>query len=166
MTHGPKARVPFRRRRDEKTDYRRRLKLLRSGLPRAVVRKTLRNTIVQIVSYDQTGDRVIASAVGTELYKYGWNHNAGNISAAYLTGFLAGKRAKAKGVDVVVLDIGLSTPTRGSKVFASLKGLLDAGLDIPHDEGVLPSQERMEGKHISEDVMRSFREVKAKLEAK
>ncbi len=78
---------------------------------------------------------------------------------------LAGKRAKAKGITTAVLDIGLSTPTPGSRVFASLKGLLDAGIDVPHDEGILPKDERFQGQHLGENVIQLFKEVKAKLEA-
>ena len=49
MTQGPHYRTPFRRRREGRTDYRTRSKLLRSGKPRIVVRKTLRQTIVHII---------------------------------------------------------------------------------------------------------------------
>lgn len=162
-------RVPFRRRREGKTNYRRRLNLLKGGMPRAVVRKSLQNTSVQIVTYDSGGDKVVASAISIELKKFGWTAGTGNVTAAYLTGLLAGKRAKSKGVETAVLDIGLSAPVPGSKVFASLKGLLDSGIEIPHDEEVLPDQGRLEGKHLvkryGENVMQAFKEVKAKLEA-
>ena len=169
MTIGPRTKVPFRRRREGKTNYRRRLNLLKGGMPRAVVRKSLQNTSVQIVTYDSGGDKIVASAISRELRKFGWNVGTGNLTAAYLTGLLAGKRAKSKGVQTAVLDIGLSSPVPGSRVFASLKGLLDAGIEIPHDEGVLPAKDRLEGKHLvkryGENVMQAFKEVKAKLEA-
>ena len=61
MAHGAKYRVPFRRRREGKTDYRKRLKLLLSRKPRLVVRKSLNNIIAQIVEYDEKGDRVVVS---------------------------------------------------------------------------------------------------------
>jgi large subunit ribosomal protein L18 len=41
-------------------------------------------------------------------------------------------------------------PVPGSKVFAVLKGALDAGLQIPHGEEVLPPEDRISGKHISQ----------------
>jgi large subunit ribosomal protein L18 len=100
-----------------------------------------------------------------ELVRLGWSPATGNLPAAYLTGLLAGKRAKAKGIESAVLDIGLNSPTKGSRVFACLKGLLDAGIEIPHDEEVLPSADRLEGKHLGENVMKAFKDVKAKLEA-
>jgi len=165
VSYGPRTKVPFRRRREGKTDYRRRLKLLKGNLPRAVVRKSLQNISVQIALYDQGGDTIVASAVSKELRRFGWNLNTGNVPAAYLTGLLAGKRAKAKGIAAAVLDIGLNSPARGARMFASLKGLLDAGIDIPHDESVLPSPERLQGKHLGEAAVKAFGEVKTKMEA-
>ena len=49
-------------------------------------------------------------------------------------------------------------------MFAALKGLLDAGLAVPHSPEVLPSKERLRGEHIGEAVPKSFDDVKAKLE--
>lgn len=165
MAKGPRYRVPFRRRREGKTDYRRRLALLKSGKVRAVVRKTLANTIVQFVDFTPEGDRVLASAISKELERFAWKVGTGNVPAAYLTGYLAGKRALAAGVKEAVLDIGLHPPTGGGRVFAALKGVLDAGVRIPHGEEVLPDEARIRGEHISEEVLKLFEEVKAKLEA-
>jgi large subunit ribosomal protein L18 len=66
-----------------------------------------------------------------------------------LAGFLCGQRAKAKGVTEAVLDIGLHSPSKGGRVFAALKGVLDAGIEVPHSEEKLPEEERIEGKHIA-----------------
>ncbi len=165
MSQGPRYRVPMRRRREGRTDYRRRLGLMRSGLPRAVVRKTLNNTIVQIIEFKDGGDRVIASSVSKELVKHDWRAPTGNVPAAYLTGFLAGKKALAKGVRGAVLDMGLHEPRRGTRVFAALKGMVDAGLEIPHGVEVLPPEARIRGEHIKPEVTENFGRVKAKLEA-
>lgn len=162
---GPHYRVPFRRRRSGRTDYRMRAKLLRSAKPRAVVRKTLNQTIVQIVVSEPTGDRVVASAQSLELRKHGWTAGTGNVPAAYLTGYLAGKRAAAKGVSEAVLDIGRQRPSKGGRVFAALGGLLESGVALPHDAAVLPTKERLRGSHIQETVAKLFDDVKAKLEA-
>src|SRR5687768_18409510 len=98
MANGPRYHVQFRRRREGRTDYRTRLALLRSGEHRVVVRKTLRNVIVQVVAFDPTGDKVVASAEARELAKLGWTGYTRNTPSAYLTGLLAGMRAKAAGV--------------------------------------------------------------------
>jgi len=150
MGRGPRYRVPWRRRREGKTNYRRRLALIRSGKPRLVVRKTLNYIIVQVVEPAIEGDRIIAAAHSRELVKkYGWKGGTKNTSAAYLTGLLAAYRARLNGVEEAVLDIGLQDPVPGARVFAALKGALDAGLNIPHSEDILPSWERIRGEHIS-----------------
>jgi large subunit ribosomal protein L18 len=164
-TQGPHYRVPFRRRREGRTDYRHRAHALRAGVPRAVVRKTLNQTLVQLVVADPTGDRVLASARSFDLREFGWSAGAGNVPAAYLTGFLAGRRAKANGVQEAVLDIGLHKPTKGGRVFAALQGLVDAGVAIPHGEDITPTAERIRGDHIGEKVTKIFAEVKKKVEA-
>lgn len=165
MTQGPHYRVPFRRRREGRTDYRVRSKLLRSGKARVVVRKTLNQTIVQFVLADAAGDRVLASAQSLELKDHGWSAGTGNLPAAYLTGFLAGKKASAKGVKEAILDIGVQRPSKGGRLFAALQGLLDSGVAVPHSPEVLPSKDRLRGAHIGEEVAKQFDIVKSKLEA-
>ncbi|MCD6503493.1 MAG: 50S ribosomal protein L18 [Thermoplasmata archaeon] len=159
MAHGPTYKVPFRRRREGKTNYRKRLALLKSGKPRMVVRKTLRRIIVQFIEYDPKGDRVIACADSKDLEKYGWRGSGKNTPAAYLVGYLAAKRALSKGLKEAVLDIGLHRPVRGARVFAALKGALDAGMEIPHGDDIFPSDERIRGEHISEEVVKMFEEA-------
>lgn len=149
MATGPRYRVAFRRRRDGKTNYRRRKALVLSGLPRFVVRCTLRRVIAQVIRAEIVGDEVLVSADSSELAKrFGWLGNCSNSPSAYLTGLLCGFRALASGVKEAVLDIGLRSPTKGSRVFAALKGVLDSGVLVPHDEGVLPSEERVQGQNI------------------
>ena len=46
------------------------------------------------------------------------------------------------------MDIGLIAPTKGAKIFATLSGVLDAGVAVPHDGGKMV-KERIEGKHIA-----------------
>ncbi len=151
MAKGPSYRVPFRRRREGRTDYQLRKRLILSGLPRLTIRGTLKNMIAQIIESKATGDEVIASANSGELKKtYGWQGACGNVPAAYLTGLLCGYRAAAKGVEKAVLDLGLQSPSRGARVFAALKGIVDAGVNVPHDEGVLPDEARIGGHHIAD----------------
>lgn len=156
MAHGPRYHVRFRRRREGRTDYKRRLALLRSGEHRAVVRRTNRSLSVQFVGYDAVGDEIVAQAEALELPELGWTGNTGNTPAAYLTGLLAGTRALEQGVESAVLDIGLQVPSRGGALFAALKGILDAGVEIPHGDGIFPSEERLQGAHIDEALVASF----------
>jgi large subunit ribosomal protein L18 len=151
MATGPSYRVPFRRRREGKTDYRSRRALVLSRLPRLVVRRTLKHIIVQIVEAEVAGDQVVASAHSRELAKtYGWQGNCRNVPAAYLTGLLCGLKAIVHGVKKAVLDIGLHSPSRGSRVFAALKGVLDAGVTVLHSESILPDETRIGGRHIAD----------------
>ena len=162
MATSPRTRVPFRRRREGRTNYRTRLALLKSQETRLVVRRTNGNVIVQFVDWTQTGDAVKATAVAQELKKMGWEGSAKNTPAAYLTGLLAGKRAAQAGVESAVLDIGRHTPTKGSRVFAALKGVLDAGIDVPHGgEDIYPSEERLSGAFL--ELESNFNAVKAKI---
>jgi len=149
MAKSPSYRVPFRRRREGKTNYRLRKALVLSRLPRLVVRRTLKHINIQIVKAEASGDKVIVSAYSRELAKtYGWQGSSGNVPAAYLTGLLCGLRAVAHGVKKTVLDLGLQSPSRGARVFAALKGVLDAGVAVPHSENVLPDETRISGKHV------------------
>lgn len=147
MVEGPRYHVPFRRRREGKTNYRSRLALVKSKRPRAVVRKSLSGTTVQLIAFDRVGDRVLAQASYTDLRKLGWNHSLKDVTASYLIGLLAGTKAKSADISDAVLDIGLQEPTGGSRVFAALKGLVDAGMNIPHSPEIFPADGRLSGEH-------------------
>lgn len=164
MKTGPRYHVKPRRHRERKTDYRRRLRLLRSKKPRIVVRKSLREIRVQFIEFSPEGDKVLVSAVSDELAKqYNWKFSLSSTPAAYLTGLLAGKRAKDKGIEEGVLDIGLHHPTLGGKLFASLKGVLDAGVACPHDDSMIPKDDRINGAHINKDIKPLVGEIRHKI---
>ena len=149
MAKSGNYRVKLRRRREGKTDYQARKALVVSGKPRLVTRASLKNVTVQVTMAKPHGDEVLASANSRELIKnYGWKAPTGNVPAAYLTGLLCGLKAKKKGVEEAILDIGLISPTKGSKIFAVLSGVLDAGVDVPHSEEKIV-KERMKGEHIA-----------------
>lgn len=151
MATSPSYRVAFRRRREGKTDYQQRRSLVASGLHRMVTRGSLKNISIQLVKAEMGGDKVIVSAHSDELAKkYGWQGGGGSLPVAYLTGLLCGYKAIANGVTKAVLDLGLQAPTKGSRVFAALKGALDAGVIIPHDESKLPDEKRIQGVHVTE----------------
>ncbi len=149
LARGPRYRVKYRRRREGKTNYRKRLKLLISKKPRLVVRVTNRRVIAQIVEYAEEGDRILVAVDSLKLKDYGWKGDENNTPAAYLTGLLIAKMAEKAGIKEAVLDIGLHSPTRGSRVFAVLRGAVEAGLDVPHSEEVFPDDDRIRGEHIA-----------------
>ncbi len=150
MATGPRYNVPMRRRREVRTDYHQRLRLLKSGKPRLVARKSNKHTTAQLIAPGPQGDETLASAHSSDLDDYGWDAPTGNISAAYLTGLLAGTRAVEAGIEEAVLDIGLNTATPGNKVFAVQEGAIDAGLEIPHNDSVLADWSRTRGEHVAE----------------
>jgi large subunit ribosomal protein L18 len=139
----------MRRRREVRTNYHQRLRLLKSGKPRLVARNSNRHVRAQLVTTGPQGDRTLASAHSGDLAEYGWEAPTGNLPAAYLTGLLAGARAVQADLDEAVLDIGLNTATPGNKVFAVQEGAIDAGLDVPHNESVFADWERTRGGHIA-----------------
>jgi large subunit ribosomal protein L18 len=141
--------LKFRRQREGKTDYRKRLSLLKSGATRVIIRRYANSVIVQLSNYDEIGDKTQIYVRSVELKKFGWNASTGNIPAAYLTGFLAGKKAIAKKIDAGIVDLGLQKSSKESRIYAAVKGLIDAGVKINCDEKVLPSEERIKGLHIS-----------------
>ncbi len=164
MSTGPRYRVPFRRRREGRTDYRVRLKLLKGGVPRAVVRFSGRRVEVAMVNYAPTGDRVVAQATSFELGQLEFPPGSRTSTpAAYLTGYLAGLRAKAAGIENAILDLGLRRPTQGGRILAALKGLLDAGVDIPHGETTFPTADRLNGTHLPHPLPAPLESYKLKL---
>lgn len=167
MAYGKKQRRKYARRESGQTDYRRRLKLLRGGQPRAVVRVTNTQTICQLAGYKPDGDEILAEATGSSLVtKHKWPKDASrkSVPASYLVGYALAKSAIAAGHDSAVLDIGLAASTKGNRVFAALKGMVDGGLDIPHGESVLPDEERISGAHISDSIAKSLETSKKSIE--
>lgn len=135
-----------KRRLQSKTNYKKRLILLKGSLPRLVVRKTNRYVIIQIIESKNAQDKIVNSVNTHDLLKYGWPEtkkgSLKSITACYLGGFLTGKKSKVK---KVILDTGLIPNTKGSRVYAVVKGILDAGIEINCDEKVFPSEERIKG---------------------
>ena len=141
--------VQYRRKREGMTDYRKRLKYLSSGVPRLVIRRSLRYYIAQLVVYAPKGDKTVAVANSGELKKFGWTNGSGNMPSAYLTGLLLAKRAVAAKHSEGIVDLGLNISIGGSCFYAVVKGAIDGGMKIPCGEEALPSKERLEGSHIA-----------------
>jgi large subunit ribosomal protein L18 len=153
--------VHFRRRRKGRTDYQRRLGLLKSGISRIVVRKTNRYIIVEVCNNTPKGDVTIAQGTSKALKEYGFAGKC-NAPSAYLTGFLVGRMAKKAGASAVILDIGLHASTQGSIIFCALKGAIDAGLESSLNEEKLPAADRINGTHIK--VQDDFAKAKQAIE--
>lgn len=149
MGHGPRYRRPFRRRAEGKTNYQKRLKLLKSHKTRLVIRASNNHIQVQLVESKIGGDKILVSAFSKELKsKFSYSANTGNIPAAYLTGYLAGLRAKKVNIEEAILDLGIFY--HKTRVLAAFKGVLKAGIDIPHRDEFFPEnlEKRITGSHI------------------
>ncbi len=140
--------IKRRRRAKSLTNYKKRIALLKSRLPRVVIRKSNRSITAQVVSYKPEGDKVEVSAASAELKAFGWVPKA-NMPTAYLTGMLLAKKAKEKGIKgSAVLDIGLHKPIKGNVIFSAAKGCKDNGISLIANIEV--DESRLSGKHIAE----------------
>ena len=165
--------ILYRRKREGRTNYTRRLKLLLSRKPRLVVRLTNQRVIAQLVQFTPKGDQVLVGADSFALKKLGWTYSCKNIPAMYLTGLLLAKKAIEKGHKLAILDVGLRNPKPRGKTYSFLKGVIDGGLTIPHgEEKIFPIEERLTGKHIHlksgsqpEDITKLFETLKQKVSA-
>lgn len=157
---GPTYLVHYRRRREGKTNFAKRLALVKSGKPRMVVRRSNKHVRIQFVEFDAKGDRTLLTVDDASLKKnFNWPSRR-NVWTAYLTGLYAGREAGKKGVKEFVLDMGSYTPSKGNLVFAALKGAVDAGLAARFDEGMVPS-----GKLANppDGIKKAFEDAKARI---
>lgn len=149
---------------------------------RLVVRFTNRDVICQIVYATLAGDVVVTSAYSHELPRYGLKVGLTNYAATYCTGLLLARRTLQHfGLDatyegntedvgedynveaaddaprpfMAILDTGLKRTSTGSKVFAALKGAVDGGLDVPHNEKRFVGYDR-DSKEFDAETLRKY----------
>lgn len=143
-----------RRRRSGLTDYHSRRRAIASQGTLLVVRVSDKNVSSQFLRPRVQGDQVIASAHSKELTKLGWKGSPKSTPACYMLGLLAGKKAVAKGVKYAVLYTGVTPFVRGSRTAAFVKGVMEAGVNVPFGEKALPGEERLSGKAIADYASR------------
>ena len=157
----------FKRREQGITNYKKRFGMLKSKLPRVVVRITNKRVITHATEFMETGDKTTVFVDSMHLKTLGWKHSVKSLPAAYLTGVLLASTMKERGLNDCIIDLGIKTNTKGSRIFAVLKGASDAGLKFPHSPGYFPEDDRVSGKHIDTyrktDVSKSFADMKAKI---
>ncbi len=159
-----------RRRLEGKTDYAKRIKLLKSEMPRIVFRKTNRYIIAQYVTSKEAQDKIEIGATSKRLKKFGWPEemegSLKSIPASYLTGLLAGKEIISKKLKIPIIDLGMIRALSKNKIFAFIKGLIDAGVKIKCDKENFPEEDRIEGKHMKKYFSKTFKEIKLNIEKK
>lgn len=136
----------LRRIREEKTNYGKRRNLLMGRRDFITVQISNENILVQIHKPELLGDKILSSSHSRSLLSRGWKGSRKSIPAAYLTGYLAGKKAITHGVKSAILYTGTRRYTQ--RIAAALKGVMDAGLEVPADEETFPSGDRISGKHL------------------
>ena len=160
--------IQKRRRRENKTDYLARLKMLKSEKPRLVFRKTNQYVISQYVLSDEAKDKVSIGITSKALLKYGWPESfkgsLKSVPAAYLTGYLMAKKILKDELEAPIVDFGMIRTLHKTKLFAFLKGLIDGGIQINCKEEAFPEEERIEGKSLKEDFSKYFNEIKSKID--
>jgi large subunit ribosomal protein L5e len=109
--------VKWRRRREGKTDYRARHKLITQDKNkylkpkyRLVVRFSNRYVVCQIVHAEVGGDKILCSAHSGELVKHGLPVGLKNYAASYCTGLLLARRL-LKQLDLDEVYTGVEEPT-------------------------------------------------------
>lgn len=168
--------MKYRRRREGKTDYYARQRLIiqdknKYNTPkyRFVVRFTNTDVICQLIYAKIQGDVVVTAAYAHELPNYGVPVGLTNYAAAYCTGLLCARRALTKlGLEKTEfsvedgprpfkanLDVGLARTSSGAKIFGAMKGAVDGGLDIPHSTKRLPGYNK-EKDECDGEVLRKY----------
>jgi large subunit ribosomal protein L18 len=162
-----------RRRRKNKTDYKKRIALLKSESPRIVFRRTNKHIIAQYIKSKEAQDSIEYGVSSKSLTDYGWpkelEGSLKSMPASYLTGFLFGKKVshKQKGKDQnPIIDIGLARKIHKNRFFAFLKGLKDAGINIECKEEFFPEEDKIKGKHLKKDFSDNFEKIKSNIEKK
>jgi len=154
----------YKRRVHKKTNYNKRLGLLKSGKPRLVARLSNMFINLQYVLHSDNNEISKINLISKTIKKYGWEGSCKSIPACYLTGYLFGKTvAKEKLSKDLIFDIGLHKSQNGGRLFGALKGAVDAGLTLNVNEEIYPSQERIEGKDNKKDAL--FKKVKSAIDS-
>jgi large subunit ribosomal protein L18 len=149
----------LRRLREEKTNYKKRGTMLMGK--REFITVNISNTQVQILKPEITGDKVVASAHSRYLLEKGWKGSRKSVPAAYLTGYIAGKKALVKGSKGAILYTGTRKYTQ--RMAAALKGVIDAGLEVPASSETFPPNERINGEHLT--VKNDISQVKSAIDS-
>jgi len=148
--------VQKRRRRENKTDYLKRLKMLKSEKPRLVFRKTNKYFTIQYVISDEAHDKTIFGISSKDLLKTGWDEKAKgslkSVTAAYLTGYFVGKKIIKDNLETPIVDFGMIRVLHKTKVFGFLKGLIESGVKIESKEEAFPEEERLNGESLKNKI--------------
>ncbi|MCA9487669.1 MAG: hypothetical protein KC516_01770 [Nanoarchaeota archaeon] len=158
-----------KRRIERKTDYKRRMNLLKGNVPRLVFRRTNTRLLAQYVSSEEAKDKIIFGVDTKALMNYGWpkefSGSLKSIPAAYLLGYLSAKKINDSKLEMPIVDLGMIRVLPKTKVFGFLKGLVDGGVKTTEKSEKFPEEERIQGKNLKEDFSKHFNAIKSKIES-
>ena len=84
-----------------------------------------------------------------------------------LPAFSSARRCWLSGIDEGIADIGLHASTKGNRIYAAIKGVVDAGVNVPHGIEIFPDEKRISGEHIKQhtgaDIVAQFEQVREKI---
>ena len=156
-----------KRRKQSKTDYGKRIKLLKSGKPRIVFRRTNNYIIAQYVTSKQAQDKTEFTVNSKNLLKFGWpedfKRSLKSVSAVYLTGFFIGKKIIKNKLKTPIVDFGMIRTPHKTKTHGFLKGLIDAGIKLKCKQEAFPDEDTIKGKHLKKDFSKMFEKIKFKI---
>jgi large subunit ribosomal protein L18 len=156
-----------KRRNQNKTDYLKRLKLLKGETPRLVFRKTNRYIVAQYTKSQAAQDQIVIGITSRNLLEYGWpkefEGSLKSITASYLTGFLIGKKIIDKKMEAPILDIGMTRSIAKSKIYSFAKGVIDSGVKMNCDKKMFPEEDRIKGKSLKKDFTKNFETIKSNI---
>ena len=156
-----------RRRKEGKTDYSRRITMLKGNMPRLVFRKTNKYLMAQYIISKEAQDRIEFGVSSKKLINYGWSKEAGgslkSIPASYFLGLLIGKIIVENKLKNPILDLGMYQVLPKSKIHAFIKGVVDSGVILKHENKLFPEEDKIKGKYLKNKIQ--FEEIKTKINA-
>jgi large subunit ribosomal protein L18 len=159
--------IQKRRRIEHKTDYSRRIKLLKSGKPRIVFRKSNKYLLAQYVESSEAQDKIKFDINSKKLLNFGWPEKCKgslkSIPAAYLLGIMIGKKISQdyKSSQKPIIDFGMNRTIHKTKLYAFIKGVIDSGIEISCKEEAFPEEDRIKGNSLKNKI--PFEEIKLKI---
>ena len=155
-----------RRRKENRTDYGKRIKFLKSSIPRIVFRKSNKSLVAQYVESKEAQDKILIGMNSKILLKYGWQKDSigslKSLPASYFLGYLIGKKIISNKFKTPIIDFGMYQVGSKNKLQAFLKGVVDAEVKIKVKKENFPEDDRIRGKHMKKKI--NFDEIKTKIE--
>ena len=126
----------FKRKRTGQTDYSKRKSMIVSRSVILSIRISNKHSTFQFIEPKIEGDSIKSSCHSSQITKLGWKGSGKSLYGLYLTGYLAGKKAKSAGLDKAILYIGRREFGSGLKI------VIDAGIDITANNDIFPDSEK------------------------